>query len=173
VFVGQRLLGALTFGCGPVNAYRLVDGANADDCVTLTRLWLSDDLPKNSESRVIGVALRALRRHTSVRFVVAYADPAQGHVGTVYKASGWSYTGLSAAMALYSLGGGRPLHSRSFSHAYGTHSVKHFARCGVDIGPVPQVAKHRYVYSLDRSWRERLRVPVLAYPEKESCDGRG
>ena len=42
--------------------------------------WLSDWLPANSESKVLGVALGELRRHTSVKFLVSYADPAEGHL---------------------------------------------------------------------------------------------
>ena len=45
-----RLLGAMTFGVGPFYGYKLVNGATPDDVVTLTRLWLSDELPRNSES---------------------------------------------------------------------------------------------------------------------------
>ena len=170
VFVERHLLGALTLGCGPANAYRLVDAATADDCVTLTRLWLSDELPPNSESRVIGVVLRSLRRHTAIKFLLSYADPTQGHVGTIYKASGWTYTGLSASMPLYSLGGGKPRHSRSLSHAFGTHSTEYFKANGVPIKAVPQSSKHRYVYFLDRSWQSKLQVPTLPYPKKESSN---
>jgi len=32
VFIHNRLLGAVTFGSGPANAYRLVDQAKPDDC---------------------------------------------------------------------------------------------------------------------------------------------
>ena len=62
VFLGQRLLGAMALGVGPFNAYRLVEGAAPTDCLTLSRLWLSEELPKNSESRVLGVVMRSLRR---------------------------------------------------------------------------------------------------------------
>ena len=58
VFVGFGLQGAVVLGCGPVNAYSLVSGANPDDCLALTRLWLSDDPPGNSESKVIGSVIR-------------------------------------------------------------------------------------------------------------------
>ena len=107
VRVGRSLVGALTIGVGPMNAHRLISGATRADAATLTRLWLSDDLPKNSESRVIGVVTRALKRHTSLRFVLSYADPAHGHVGTIYQASGWLYTGLSQGTSLIDLGDGR------------------------------------------------------------------
>ena len=82
VFSGPRLMGVLTIGCGPSLAYRLVEGACPDDCAVLTRMWLSDELPANSESKVIGIVLRALRKNTSLKFLLSYADPSQGHLGT-------------------------------------------------------------------------------------------
>ena len=103
-FVGARVMGVVTFGVGPKNAHTLVDKARPDDCLTLTRLWLSDELPRNSESRVLGSALRALRKHTQVKFLLTYADPSHGHVGTIYQATNWIYTGFSEAMPLFDLG---------------------------------------------------------------------
>ena len=168
VFIGDCLMGVLTLGVGPTNIHRLVDGAESSDCLTLTRLWLSDDLPRRSESRVLGVVLRDLRRETSVKFVVSYADPSAGHVGTIYQASNWLYTGTSLAMPLLDIGDGVPRHSRSLAHAFGTHSRKYFASHGIKVRQIPQAAKHRYIYFLDRSWRDRLRVPIQQYPKKES-----
>lgn len=173
VFVGNRMLGAITLGIGPYNAHCLVEGASANDCLTLTRLWISDDLPRNSESRILGILLRALKLGTSIKFILSYADPSQGHVGTIYQASGWLYTGLSCAMPLYQLGNGIARHSRSFSHAYGTHSMAHFARHGVPVKLIHQQAKCRYIYVLDPAWRPKVRVPVLPYPKKEHGHGLG
>ena len=170
VFLEHRLLGCLTLGVGPKNAHALVDGAASQDCLTQTRLWLSDQLPMNSESRFIGVVLRSLRKHTTLKFLVSYADPAQGHWGTIYQATGWVYTGLSEAAPLYDIGDGKARHSRSLSHAYGTHSVAYFQNQSINVQLVPQAAKHRYVYFLDASWRDRLTVPVLPYPKKERSD---
>ncbi len=165
VFLSGRLLGIVVLGVGSFNAKSLVEDAVAEDCLTLTRLWLSDDLPKNSESRVIGAVLRFLKKDTELKFILSYADPAQGHVGTIYQATGWIYTGLSVAMPLYDTGDGKLHHSRSLAHAYGTHSMHYFARHGVTVQRIPQSAKHRYIYLLDRSWENRLRVPALPYPK--------
>ena len=170
VFAGDRLSGVLTLGVGPMNAHRMVEGAKPSDCLTLSRLWLSDELPANSESRVLGVVLRLLRRETSVKCVISYADPSAGHVGTIYQASNWLYTGTSLAMPLLDLGDGEARHSRSLAHKYGTHSLKHFEAHGIEVRRIPQAAKHRYLYFLDRSWRDRLRVPVLTYPKKGYLD---
>ena len=165
VYLGQRLLGAMAFGVGPFHAHRLLEGANPDDCLTLTRFWLSDELPRNGESKVLGIVLKALKRHSVIKFLITYADPAQGHVGTIYQATGWLYTGFSEATPKYDVGDGQVHHSRSLSHSYGTHSVRHFAAHDVPVRLVAQVAKHRYLYILDPSWRPRLRVPPLPYPK--------
>ena len=173
VFADTRLLGALTLGVGPANAYRLVRGARPPDCLALTRFWHDDELPHNSESRVLGFTVRSLRRHTNVKFLVSYADPAAGHIGIIYQASNWLYTGRSSTMPLYDIGDGRLHHSRSLAHALGTHSVRYLAGRGVDVKAVPQTPKHRYLYFVDSRWRDRLAVPALPYPKQEESDARG
>lgn len=165
-FIGNRLLGAIQFSRGSAQAHKLVEGAAMADCATLARLWLSDELPKNSESRVLGIALRALKRHTSVRFLISYADPSQHHLGIIYQATNWLYTGLSGATPLFDLGDGIARHSRSISIRFGSHSLAHFQSRGVAIKKVPQSAKHRYVFFLDPAWRDRLLLPVLPYPKE-------
>jgi hypothetical protein len=167
VFIQTRLLGAVTFGSGPANAYRLVNQARPDHCLTLSRLWLSEELPSNSESRVIGVILRALKKGTGYKFLVSYADPAHGHQGTIYQATGWLYTGLSQATPLFDLGDGRIRHSRSLSHAYGSHSIRHFNEHGVNVRVIPQSSKYRYLYFLDPEWQLKLKTIILPYPKKE------
>jgi len=167
VFLGDRLLGAVTFGAGPQNAFSLVDGAKKGDCLALTRFWLGEELPRNSASRVIGILVRALKRNTQIKFLVTYADPSQGHPGTIYQATGWLYTGLSSAMPLYDIGDGKPRHSRSLGHIFGSHSIEYLSRNGAGVQLVPQPTKHRYVYFLDPTWAERLIPPVLPYPKKK------
>lgn len=167
IFLGERLLGAVTLGAGPYQAYHLVGGAEREDCLVLTRLWLSDELPWNAESRVIGIITRLIRHHTDVKFLISYADPAAGHVGTIYQSAGWLYTGLSSVMALYDLGDGIARHSRSVAHDYGSHSIEYLGNRGVTVNLVAQSAKHRYIRFLDETWRCRLSVPILPYPKIE------
>ncbi len=171
-FLEGKLLGAITFGVGPYNAFALVDGSCPDNCLTLTRLWLSEKLPPNSESRVISVCLRYLKKYTSLKFIITYADPAQGHVGTIYQATGWLYTGLSEATPKYDIGDGVARHSRSLSHAFGSHSLKFLSERGLKIKVLPQIPKHRYIYFLDQNYQNRLKTPALPYPKKETNENR-
>jgi hypothetical protein len=166
VILNGRLLGAMTFGVGPFLGYKLVNEATPDDVVTLTRLWLADELPRNSESKVLGIALRSLKRETSLKFILAYSDPIFGHLGTIYQATNWLYTGLSSAVPLYDIGDGTLHHSRSLAHQLGSHSIRYLTLQGINARIVPQSAKHRYIYFLDKSWSSRLAVPVLSYPKK-------
>jgi len=168
VFVANSIKGAIVFGAGPQNACCLVDDANSKDCLTLTRLWLSDEMPANSESRVIAIITRSLRKNTSIRFLLSYADPSQGHIGIIYQAAGWLYIGLSSSMPLFDFGDGILRHSRSVGQVFGSHSIEHFARNGVAVKLVAQSPKHRYIHFFDSSWRSRLNVPVLPYPKKET-----
>jgi hypothetical protein len=170
VFVGNCLHGAMSLGAGPANAYSLVYRAKPDDCLVLTRLWLSDELPCNSESRVIGVVIRALKQNTHIKFLVSYSDPSQGHIGTIYQATNWLYTGLSEAMPLYDLGDGKARQSRSLAHGFGTHSVKHLVDNGINVTLIPQCSKYRYVYFLDPSWRTRLKPDMFPYPKNQNIN---
>lgn len=166
VFLDKKLMGAATLGAGPYNAHCLIDDTKPEDCLTLTRLWLSDDLPSNSESRVIGIILRALKKNTSVRFIISYSDPQYQHVGTIYQATGWLYTGLSQSMPLYDLGSGKLHHSRSLGHVLGSHSISYLNNNGLKVKTIPQSGKNRYIYLLDQTLKSRLRVPVLPYLKK-------
>lgn len=93
-FFEDRLVGALTIG--KPASYTLIEGVagkeNADRVFELNRLFMLDDMPKNSESRFIGWCIRQLPKGL---ILVSYADTAQGHVGVVYKATGWRFTGTS------------------------------------------------------------------------------
>jgi hypothetical protein len=166
-FLEGRLLGAITFGSGPANAFKMVTGVPQQECLTLTRLWLSDELPKNSESRIISISIRAIKKNTKVKFLLSYSDPSQGHLGGIYQATGWLYTGLSEAMPMFDLGDGRTRHSRSLSHAFGSQSLKHFQSCGINVKVIEQPRKHRYIYFLDKSYQDRLTVQVKPYPKKD------
>lgn len=166
IFVSHGLKGAITLGAGPFLAYRLVEGAGRDNYLCLTRLWLSDELPRNSESRVIGILIRCLRRFTSLKFLVAYSDPDAGHLGTIYQATNWLYTGPSAATPQYDFGDGIIRHSRSVGQVFGTHSLRQFEAKGISVRLVPQSPKYRYINFIDPKWRSRLKVPVLPYPKR-------
>ena len=155
VYLADELHGAAVIGAGARYAHRVLSAGRPGDVVTLSRLWLSDLLPRNAESRVLGVIVRELRRTGRYRALVTFADPAAGHSGTIYRAAGFTDLGRTAAEP-YILIDGRPTHPRSVSSAYGSNDVGHLRRTGVDARRVPTIPKHRYAVILDPSWGWRL-----------------
>jgi len=60
----------------------------------LSRMVLLDHCPRNSESRALGLAARWVKKNMpEIHRLIAYADPARGHKGTIYRAAGWRFLG--------------------------------------------------------------------------------
>jgi len=80
--------------------------ARQHDVYELNRLWLSDKLPQFTESRFIGWCLREIKKLYPKAILISYAEGPQGHVGTVYQATNWSYIGSSVPFEDISVVGG-------------------------------------------------------------------
>jgi hypothetical protein len=60
----------------------------------LTRMYLEDLCPKNSESRCLALATKIIRAQLpEIHTLISYSDPTYGHTGIIYKAAGWKYDG--------------------------------------------------------------------------------
>jgi hypothetical protein len=139
-----------------------------DNVIELTRLWTHDDLPRNSESYLIGNTVRLVDKE----IVVSYADSAQGHVGYVYQATNWLYTGLSAERTRWVVDG-VDQHTQTLSDKYTAAQMRDMYGDAFRLEPVTR--KHRYVFlNANRRRRKVLRrklvYPILPYP-KEAADG--
>jgi len=167
VYLADQLVGAVVVTSGARNAPRLLNTANPLAVGTLARLWLEDTVPKNAESRVLAISARLLRQHGRVRALMSYADPAAGHIGTIYQAAGWRYLGQSQAGRYLDLGDG-PRHPRSVFSAYGTNRPSCLRKMGFPARSVLVGGKHRYCLVLDESWAWRLTAEQLPYPRARS-----
>ena len=112
LFSPELLIGGMMFG-DPRHRDKYSDNG-AVPCLELRRLALIDAAPKNSESFFIGYCLRWLRKHTAYRRIVSYADISRGHVGTIYKATGFKLAGQTAGGSTIHYGG-REFHMRSLT----------------------------------------------------------
>jgi hypothetical protein len=91
-------VGAISYGITNArNIKGLFTAQTQLEYMELTRFALSEVCPKNSESRVIAITLKMLRKlNPKLKGVITYADTAYGHTGTIYKASNFKYLGLTA-----------------------------------------------------------------------------
>lgn len=138
-----------------------------DNVIELTRLWISDDVGKNAESYLIGNTLKKV----SKEIIVSYAEDKQGHIGTVYQATNWIYTGMSAKHLDWKVKGMEHIHSTTLFDKYKT--VENIKSTFGDMAyKEERPRKYRYVYFNCSKGRKKylmkaLRYKVLEYPKKE------
>ena len=155
VFIGPEPIGVCTFGqpaslslckgiCGPQYRHLVLE---------LNRLCVEDDAPKNTSSYLVGRALRALPKPA---IVVSYADSAQRHVGYIYQATNWLYTGKTTART-------------DIATPNGQHS-RHYEKGGDYSKRIPRSSKHRYIYfhACTPDIVSSLRYPLLPYPKGDT-----
>lgn len=81
--------GAITFGT-PASHHMLIGASKTpDNVIELNRLWVSDEMPRNTESWFVSRALALL----PPKIVLSYADTAAGHMGYIYRAANFHYAG--------------------------------------------------------------------------------
>ena len=84
------------------------------DSIDIRRMACLDNAPQNSESYFIGQIKKWLKANTSYKHILSYSDLTVGHVGTIYKASGFKEVGKTSP-SKYVEWLGKIYHPRSLS----------------------------------------------------------
>lgn len=104
VFWDRRCGGVLTFGQPGMNTATRGLGIAHREALELRKMYLTDALPRNSESRCLAVAARLIRAaYPELRALITYCDADQAAVA--YRAAGWVNWGTSTYVARYLVGG--------------------------------------------------------------------
>lgn len=193
VFLNGKCGGAMQFGpsLDKRKIQGLVGGTLWNEFIELNRMAFADWLPRNSESRCIGYAMRWLRTtYPWLKWVVSFADGSQCGDGTIYRASGFVLTGIKRNDQIWEAPTGELFSRVSLtgqsqkevqrkarqivnmatstkgSHVLetGAASMKQYIEAGWKPKPGFQL---RYFYFLDPSARQRLNVPILPFSEIE------
>lgn len=61
--------------------------------LSLTRLVVLPETPRNACSFLLGKSVKLIRKDGRFISLVTYADESQGHNGNIYRASNWEYVG--------------------------------------------------------------------------------
>ena len=112
VFLGTRLEGAMQFGpsLDRRKLLPLVSGTLWNGFLELNRMAFSENLPRNSESRALGVALRLLRKqYPHIEWIVSFADATQCGDGTIYRAAGFVLTSIRPNKTIWQGPGGETI----------------------------------------------------------------
>lgn len=116
---------------------------------------------RNAASFLVGSSLSLLRPRPCA--VVSFADTEMGHVGIVYQATNWLYTGPVKSHAPTYLVDGKRVHPNTLQARSGRSDLLTWAReQGVEV--VPATLKHRYFYLCGDRRERRSMLARLAYP---------
>ena len=154
------------------NIVGLVRATKWNDFLELNRMAFGPALPKNSESRALGVAMRMIRKHyPNIEWVVSFADGTQCGDGTIYRASGFHLTGINKNKSLWFIPGlgvisemtikSSPEKYGLFEHSGGGAHIATFAKAKGGY-PLPGF-QLRYLYFINPAAKDRLTVPILPF----------
>ena len=123
---GNRMIGAMIYGrFAMANVWKKYSDSPVE-VIELRRLCCIDDTPKNTESYFIGSTLRWLKKNTTIKTVISYADPEYGHEGIIYRASNFKGIGKTSTGRVI-MHNGKKYHDKAIRTKY-KGELKPFAR---------------------------------------------
>jgi len=127
-FVDGRCYGCIVFANGSRFIHTVIDNGRQGDVWELVRLWLSDELPKNSESRLLRIAIKLVKQfNPALKAIVTYTELGVG----LYKGAGWKQVpGRFGDRVMRVVDGVEHYSSRAVSSQYGTLSKKELEKRG-------------------------------------------
>ena len=159
VFYKGKLEGAMQFG-SPIDKRRvlpLVKDTKWNGFLELNRMAFSENLPRNSESRAISVALKLIKKnYPHIEWILSYADATQCGDGIIYRASGFYLTGIKDNTTMLRLPSGEIVADITLNVSIQKKALKKVA----EKLPGFQI---RYIYFINKEAKKRLSVPILSY----------
>lgn len=180
-FLDGKLHGVMSFGpsMDKSKIMGLVEGTGWSNFLELNRMAFDDVLPRNSESRCISLAMKALKKHApQVKWVVSFADGCSCGDGTIYRASNFILTDIRPNKNLVMLPDGTKIHKMTLESSpnhprpelggatyYDVTGGRNNFRKYVEVahGTVLTGYQLRYIYFIDKRWRKRLTVPEIPF----------
>jgi hypothetical protein len=155
----STLVGVVTYGipASPSLCMGICGKEWSNKVLELNRLCLQDNT-KNQSSFLVSNSIKLLPKPT---IVVSYADTSQGHVGYVYQATNFLYTGLSANRVDWTVKGLEHKHSKTLSDGMTLESIKE--KYGDDFYYAERSKKHRYIYFHGTKQQKKLLKSLLKY----------
>jgi len=162
VWENGRFIGVVIFGVGATSSLVSRYGLKSTEGCELVRVALTKH--ETSVSRIIAVSLKFLKQsNPGLKLVVSFADQGhEGHVGGIYQAGNWIYSGKSQPDRMYLINGEK-VHSRTISSMI---KARRLTRVQAEKSRVGNDGKHRYLMALDARVRTRILPLSKPYPKR-------
>lgn len=168
--------GVIIYSYGANNAIGMPYGLKQGEVVELVRVALNGK--QECTSKAVAMTLRQLKKDAPlVRLVVSYADCDQEHLGTIYQATNWIYTGVMMQNKADSswIVNGKRFHGRIISQWVkargGLHGLtrEQFIRKYYDGNAVKYITKgkRKYLMPLDKRMRKQIEPLGKPYPKND------
>lgn len=155
VLKNNELIGVISYGqsVAPRMHTSLVGYLKHDEYFELQRLHVKDVTPKNFESWFISESFNWIKElYPNVKLLVSFADPNNGHAGTIYQATNWFFTGKSSnSKEYYEKKTGNIYHQRTYQKMCDKIPKDQLAEFKKGFIPIPLQGKYRYVYFLEKT----------------------
>lgn len=157
-FENDKLIAVLTVGKPASNS--LCKGVCGEQYSTkvyeLNRLCV-DGILEKPLSNFVSYCLKELKKENII--LISYADTDMNHVGTIYKATNWIYTGQTK--------------QRTDKFTEGNKHSRHYDKEAKEQFRKIRSSKHRYIYFCcskkeTKKLKSKLKYPVKEYPKGKS-----
>lgn len=180
-FLDGKLHGVMQYGpsMDKRKVCSIVKGTGWNEFIELNRMAFDDYLPRNSESYCIGVSIRLIKKYApQIKWIVSFADGCSCGDGTIYRASNFVLTGIRENKTILLFPNGEKIAAMTLEanfnipqivklckemnveHKYRTRSE--WVKLGAKYVPGFQL---RYIYFIDKSYKDRLTVPIIPFTE--------
>lgn len=151
----ENLVAVLTVGKPASNSLcKGVCGEDYSDRVyELNRLCVDGEM-NITLSSFVSVCLSNLKHHGII--LISYADTEMNHIGTIYKATNWLYTGQTKR--------------RTDKYTEGNRHSRHYDKDAKEVYRKIRSSKHRYIYfctskKFKNKLLRNLKYEILPYPK--------
>lgn len=173
VWENEKFIGVVLFSRGASNNLLKPFGLTQYEGCELTRIALREH--ENPVSKIVPICIKILKNNNpGLRLVVSFADPSQNHIGLIYQAMNWIYTGQSSGCNFYKAPDGKIWHPRmikkkGWTKVYGEkRGVWRPDQCD----PVYHLGKYRYLMPLDKKMRKQILPLSKPYPKRMPSEGQ-
>ena len=180
-FLDGKLHGVMSYGpsLDKKKIMGLVKGTGWNEFLELNRMAFDEYLPRNSESYCIAKSIKLIKKNApQIKWIISFADGCSCGDGTIYRASNFVLTGIKKNFNLCQLPNGDKVHKMTLESNPTSPRAELGGKSYYDItggkfdfktyvrksgGVILQGFQLRYIYFIDKDYRNRLTVPEIPF----------
>lgn len=164
----DECLGVAAFGnlMNPSSYSSIADDLKQNEIIELNRLWISDELGKNTETVFLSLCFKYIKHHyKEIKLIQSFADGRLG-CGTIYKAANFNYYGYTKATFFEAKDN---VYHRALlvdTRRLSTMAIMNLMLAKDMLKPF-KVKSYRYIYVLDKRIESKIKLIKKDYPKYE------